>query len=335
MLCVVVLASLYSCCLVVGWLASGSPTAVGTRLVVGWLASGSPTANCTRHVAGWLASGSPTATCTRCDQRFAYRFSSCLMWYPAVPYRFFGCACSLVFCSQLLRLTLGWRPGSALAIMDAFLEVAAAADRDFAKYLQPEPGAASRAASPSASGAVASSSASGDASSTAAVAHDPYLVEPEPDYTIEGEGPEPDYTIEELPGIDDTEPPSPFQETGESEGDRLGKWIVRPNKRGRSDDLTDRELEGLRHEQRAAEMAGMSWKERGPAGAVRPDCWRGQALRKGKDGGEVRYANRGGKHKEYYQALAKAGKLVHVAKGKATAKGKGSGKHKDKGQTKH
>ena len=86
--------------------------------------------------------------------------------------------------------------------------------------------------------------------------------------------------------------------------DAVQTWAVRPGKRGRSTDLTPEELAALRHEQEVAERCGMTWAERGPAeGQV--STWRGQAWREGSG----RYANRGGKHREYYRDLARRGLL--------------------------
>ena len=136
--------------------------------------------------------------------------------------------------------------------------------------------------------------------------------------------------IDETIEIDDTEPPSPFAEQPASSSDaKRHPWAVAPSTRGRSSNLTADELEALRQEQRVAELCGMKWEERGPDGPDRPKHWRGQALRKGVDGGKVRYANRGGKNKELYQKLAREGKFAkgqgkkNAGKGKATNKGKG------------
>ena len=146
--------------------------------------------------------------------------------------------------------------------------------------------------------------------------------------------------------IDDTEPPSPdaFVYKEEPEGDvehRTGEhqpWSVRASHRGKSTDLSPEELNAVRAEQRSAEMCGMKWHERGPRGDGRPECWRGQTLRKGADGGKVRYANRGGKNKEYYAQLARNGKLVKIAPGKTVnleTKGKAKGKGKSEATHRH
>ena len=113
-------------------------------------------------------------------------------------------------------------------------------------------------------------------------------------------------------------------------------WTVRPNKRGRSSNLTEEELAGLRHERASAELANMSWEERGPDGPNRPEHWRGQKLRQGKEGGKVRYSNRGGKHREMYAELARQGKLKPTkggkGKSKSTKDGKGTSKSSKGGQ---
>ena len=54
--------------------------------------------------------------------------------------------------------------------------------------------------------------------------------------------------------------------------------------------------------------------------------FRSQKLRKGTAGGKVRYANRGGRNKEWYAQLARDGRLA----AQSTGKGKGKGKQKDK-----
>ena len=77
-------------------------------------------------------------------------------------------------------------------------------------------------------------------------------------------------------------------------------------------DLTEDEVLGLRSEQMAASMAGLSWQERGPRAAAGEDqqpTWRGQRWRKGVCGGKVRYAKRGGQWQQYYKGLNKAGLL--------------------------
>ena len=86
--------------------------------------------------------------------------------------------------------------------------------------------------------------------------------------------------------------------------DAVQPWAIRPGKRGRSSDLSAEEVATLREEQQLAEDCGMTWAERGPAeGQV--ENWRGQAWRAGSQ----RYANRGGKNREYYRDLARRGLL--------------------------
>ena len=86
--------------------------------------------------------------------------------------------------------------------------------------------------------------------------------------------------------------------------DAVQPWAIRPGKRGRSSDLSAEEVATLREEQQLAEDCGMTWAERGPAeGQV--ENWRGQAWRAGSG----RYANRGGKNREYYRDLARRGLL--------------------------
>ena len=114
-------------------------------------------------------------------------------------------------------------------------------------------------------------------------------------------------------------------------------WAVRPNKRGKSTDLTEAERKRLRHESDASKKANIPWEERGPAqdweamaaakeeakasGAPMPSnratvpFWRGQPFRNGHYGGKMRYAKRGGKNQEYYSKLNKAGLLQPTAKG--------------------
>ena len=111
-------------------------------------------------------------------------------------------------------------------------------------------------------------------------------------------------------------------------------WSVRPNKRGRSSNLTEEELAGLRHEQALAEHAGLSWEERGPDGPGRPEFWRGQKLREGKEGGKVRYSNRGGTKRELYAELARKGKLTPTKGGKGKGNSKSTKSGKGKGNSK-
>ena len=81
-------------------------------------------------------------------------------------------------------------------------------------------------------------------------------------------------------------------------------WSVKPGHWGRSHDLDWHERRRLKHEEACATLYQMPWQNRGPApkaGAERPGFWRGQAFRAGTN----RWANRGGRNKEYYAWLAK------------------------------
>ena len=78
------------------------------------------------------------------------------------------------------------------------------------------------------------------------------------------------------------------------------------------------ELLELRAEQAVATEMGLRWQDRGPPGPADggPQTWRGQAFRPLKN----TCGNRGGKNREYYQAL-------YSSKGKgASGKVKGKGK---------
>jgi len=89
------------------------------------------------------------------------------------------------------------------------------------------------------------------------------------------------------------------------------------------------ELVALRAETAVAKAYGLSWAERGPpppkTGAAE-QFWRGQAYRRGTEGGQARWGNRGGKNAAHYAKLAKAG-LLKKTPGKAK---KGSGKDSGK-----
>ena len=112
-------------------------------------------------------------------------------------------------------------------------------------------------------------------------------------------------------------------------------WEVASTTRGRSSGLTEAEQYNLKEEERCARLCGVPWSERGPTAGEAP-YWRGQGWRSGRDGGKVRYATRGGKHREYYAELAKAGRLVvkhtdpwkgiSIVPGTGEPKGKGKGK---------
>ena len=112
-------------------------------------------------------------------------------------------------------------------------------------------------------------------------------------------------------------------------------WSVRPNKRGRSSNLSEEELAGLRHEEALAQQANLSWAERGPDGPGRPEHWRGQKLRQGKEGGSVRHSNRGGTKREMYAELARKGKLKPTKGGKGTGNSKSNSKYTKSGKGKH
>ena len=73
---------------------------------------------------------------------------------------------------------------------------------------------------------------------------------------------------------------------------------VRPLSRGRSQ-LSQEERRRLQLEQVEAKFKGKRWQERGPLDTDTP-FWRGQARRSGAYGGQQRFANRGGKRKEYF-----------------------------------
>jgi hypothetical protein len=76
---------------------------------------------------------------------------------------------------------------------------------------------------------------------------------------------------------------------------------------GRRDHVPAYEQVLLRAEFAVAKAYGIPWADRGPpAPPPGPNrFWRGQAHREGSEGGKARWANRGGKHKDYYAALAR------------------------------
>jgi len=100
---------------------------------------------------------------------------------------------------------------------------------------------------------------------------------------------------------------------------------VKPGHWGRSHDLGWHERRRLKHEEACATLYQMPWQNRGPApkaGAERPGFWRGQAFRAGTN----RWANRGGRNKDYYAWLAKntdwkGGKSSGKSSGKASSSG--------------
>ena len=86
-------------------------------------------------------------------------------------------------------------------------------------------------------------------------------------------------------------------------------FVVRPDHAGRSSGLTDDELVRLRSEEAMASMANIPWQSRGPVDDPDVQYWRGQRWRRGEQGGQQRFGNRGGRHKEFYAAMAKKGYL--------------------------
>jgi hypothetical protein len=68
----------------------------------------------------------------------------------------------------------------------------------------------------------------------------------------------------------------------------------------------------LSAEAAVAKAYNLPWSQRGPPAPEADDpvrFWRGQAHRDGAQGGVQRWANRGGKHREYYGNLALQGRL--------------------------
>jgi hypothetical protein len=97
--------------------------------------------------------------------------------------------------------------------------------------------------------------------------------------------------------------------------------------------ITQEELFGLRAEERVARSMATPWQSRGPPGPDEggPSSWRGQQYRPGTG----KWANRGGRQKEYYTWLY-SGKAKGKAKDKGKGKeGKGKDKAKDKGKGNH
>ena len=108
-------------------------------------------------------------------------------------------------------------------------------------------------------------------------------------------------------------------------------WAPRPNKRGRATDLTAEELESVREEEALALRCQMGWRDRGPPPPSEggPRFWRGQPFRVGLNGGQPRWAKRGGRNQEYYAKMAKKG-LVGRGKGGGSS-GSGGGDKGGKG----
>jgi hypothetical protein len=97
--------------------------------------------------------------------------------------------------------------------------------------------------------------------------------------------------------------------------------------------ITQEELFGLRAEERVARSMATPWQSRGPPGPDEggPSSWRGQQYRPGTG----KWANRGGRQKEYYTWLY-SGKAKGKGKDKGKGKeGKGKDKAKDKGKGNH
>jgi hypothetical protein len=69
-----------------------------------------------------------------------------------------------------------------------------------------------------------------------------------------------------------------------------------------SDKYTPEQMIELRAEAEVAHELGIKWQDRGPPGGKKGDTWRGQEFRESTQ----RYANRGGKCKEWYSGMYKA-----------------------------
>ena len=123
-----------------------------------------------------------------------------------------------------------------------------------------------------------------------------------------------------------TQPEQPKAEPGEDH-----PRAARKNTLGKSTDLTESQMKRLRHESINAKEKNIPWEERGPAQDLSKKAsyndaaksssvpevlkLRGQHFRSGAFGGKSRYAKRGGKYKEYYDKLNKAGLLQPTPKG--------------------
>ena len=87
-------------------------------------------------------------------------------------------------------------------------------------------------------------------------------------------------------------------------------WTGGTQSTSKRQNLSEEELEILRTEQGISAHCKVPWKSRGPPAQDDPDpTWRGQALRSGKQGGQIRYANSGGKRRDYYAMLGRTGRL--------------------------
>jgi hypothetical protein len=71
-----------------------------------------------------------------------------------------------------------------------------------------------------------------------------------------------------------------------------------------SNKYTPEQILELRGEAEAAHEGGVRWQDRGPPGGKKGDIWRGQEYRESSQ----RYANRGGKCKDWYSGMYKAKK---------------------------
>ncbi len=71
-----------------------------------------------------------------------------------------------------------------------------------------------------------------------------------------------------------------------------------------SNKYTPEQVIELRAEADAAHELGVRWQDRGPPGGKKGDTWRGQEFRESSQ----RYANRGGKCKDWYSGMYKAKK---------------------------
>jgi len=69
-----------------------------------------------------------------------------------------------------------------------------------------------------------------------------------------------------------------------------------------SNKYTPEQIIELRAEAEVAHDLGVKWQDRGPPGGKKGDTWRGQEFRESTQ----RYANRGGKCKEWYTGMYKA-----------------------------
>ena len=149
--------------------------------------------------------------------------------------------------------------------------------------------------------------------------------------------------VDMYPYDKDTEPPSPvdmLSVAASTSSDRPA-WAIASSTCGRSRNLNMEELQILRDEEQKARTGQVPWQERGPreVDGCRPAHWRGQVLQEGRDGGVPRYANRGGRWREYYAEPFRSGTLVvkhtdpwkGISKGKDKSKGQSKGKRKGKG----